>query len=221
MGKQICFYASQKDVDALTEQIHRQGGLVVDTVGKPLSKDELQLISDYNYCKEYFGSNKFFVVKSNPSLHFDSDTVKRSIDEMKAKVIEFSLCTPSPTRVIDTSSVDDYFRKGGFVVITNSEEYNRQMDALMQNPVFVDNPNHVEHGFEHGRFWYSPDIYDDKGKVSKSKELDKLFSSLSRFIKNNFRRSKGRFAYIGPYAYEEYLQGLFVPCSGRNKILVE
>ena len=222
MGKQICFYATQKDADVLIEQIYLQDGVIVDLTGKPLNKEELQSITDNAYCQKHFESNKFFVTKPEFSLCYHSNTAKKSIDEMKAEVIEFSLCAPSPAKTIDTSSVDNNFRKDGFVVIDNSEEYHRQLNELMKSPVYIDNPNYIENGFEHGRFWYSYEFFNDKGKkASKSKELDRLFNSLSKFIKSNFRQSKDKFAYIGADAYEKYREGVFIPCSGRNKIVIE
>ena len=215
MGNQICFYVTQKDADTLIEQIYHQGGGVVDLTGKPLNKEELRSITD-------FESKKFFVTKPEFTLCYHSNTTKKSIDEMKAEVIEFSLCAPSSAKTIDTSSVDNNFKKDGFVVIDNSEEYHRQMNELMKSPAYIDNPNYVEHGFEHGRFWYSYEFFnDERKKVSKSKELDRLFNSLSKFVKSNFKLSKDKFAYIGAGAYEKYLEGVFVPCSGRNKIAIE
>jgi len=222
MGRQICFYVTQKDADTLIEQIYLQGAMVVDFAGRPLQKEELQSITDNDYCQKHFESNKFFVMKPSLSLYYHSNAVKESIDEMKAEVIEFSLCRLSPAKIIDTSSVDNNFRKNGFVVINDSDEYNKQMNELMKNPVYIDNPNYVEHGFEHGRFWYTSEFFDDEGrKIKKSKEIDTLFNSLSKFIKNNFMLSKDRFAYIGAGAYEKYQEGVFIPCSGRNKIVVE
>ena len=222
MGKQVCFYVTQKDAGTLIEQIYLQGGIVVDLGGKPLNEEELQSIAGNSYCQKHLESNKFFVTKPELSLCYHSNTAKKSIDVMKAEVIEFSLCTPSSATTIDTSSVDNNFRKDGFVVIDNSEEYHRQMNELMESPAYIDNPNYVEHGFEHGRFWYSYEFFnDEKEKVSKSKELDRLFNSLSKFVKSNFKLSKDKFAYIGADAYEKYLKGVFIPCSGRNKIAIE
>ena len=222
MGRQISFYATQKDADDLIEQIYLQGGIVLESTGTPLGKDELLSITDYDYCQKHFDSNKFFVAKPDFSLCYHVNTAKKSIDEIKAEVIEFSLCNPSPTKVIDISSVDNNFRKEGFVIIDDSDEYHRQMDELIRNPTYIDNPNYVEHGFEHGRFWYSQEFFDDEGKkVSKSKELSKLFNNLSKFIKENFKQTKDKFAYIGSDAYDKYNDGIFIPCSGRNKIAVE
>lgn len=222
MGKQICFYITPKDVNSLIEQIYLQNGFVLDSTGAALSKDELVSIAHYDYCEKHFDSNKFFVAKSDFSLYYHCNTVKRRIDEQRSEVIEFSLCTPSPAKVIDTSSVENNFRKDGFIIIDNQNEYYRQMNELMKNPIYTDNPNFVEHGFEHGRFWYSPEYFDDNGKkVSKSKELSKLFNSLSKFIREHFKQTKDKFAYIGTDAYEKYRDGDFIPCSGRNKIVVE
>lgn len=222
MGKQICFYITQKDVNTLIEQIYLQDGFVLDSTGTALSKDELFSIADCDYCKKHFNSNKFFIAKQNFSLCYHANTAKRSIDEKKAEVVEFSLCTPSPAKVIDTSSVDNNFRKEGFVIIDNPDEYYKQMNEFMKNPIYIDNPSFVEHGFEHGRFWYSPEFFDDNGiEISKSKELSKLFNSLSKFIREHFKQTRDKFAYIGMDAYEKYRDGDFIPCSGRNKIAVE
>lgn len=82
--------------------------------------------------------------------------------------------------------------------------------------------NSVKHGFEHGRFWYEPNYYDEKGvQVQKSKELDKLFDSFSKYVKKNYKLTADKFAYIGPNVYEKYREGVFNPCSGKYLIKVE
>jgi hypothetical protein len=221
MGKQICFFVTQKDVNALVEQIHSYKAFVVNAEGQRLNDEDLLSIADYDYCQKHFGSNKFFIVKPEFALCFYFNINKNTIDEMKAEVISFSLCSPQPERIVDTSPVDNNFRKNGFIVIDDSDEYQRQLEELMKNPTYIDNSNYVKDGFEHGRFWYSPQYYDVNGNnINKSKELDTLFNGLSKFVKKNFRQSKDEFAYIGPDTYEKYQEGVFIPCSGRNKIVI-
>lgn len=214
MGKQICFYGTQKDVNDIIEKIQLKYGVVIDGTGTVLSKTELNSIADWYYSKSHFGGNKFYITKQEFLPYYRTKTTEKSINELTFEVIEFSLCTPSPAKVIDTSSVDVRFSKDGFVTIDNPDEYHRLMNELMENPIYVCNPNYVENGFEHGRLWYSASCFD-------SKEVCELYNSLSRYIRKHFRQTKDKFAYIGIDAYERYRQGYFIPCSGRNRIVVE
>ena len=222
MGKQVCFYASQKDVEALIDQIQRSCAIVVDASGSVLGSEALLSIADFDYCKEHFGGNKFFVTKPDLSLLYYRHEGHIFIDQMQSEVIELSLCSPSPLKVVDTSSIDNNYLKNGFVVVSDSDAYSRQMSELMKNPVYVLNPNYVENGFDYGRIWYSPDYVDVNGsRAKKSDDLHKLYKSLSKFVKSNFKMTRDKSAYIGQDAYEKHLQGVYVPCSGRYKVIVD
>lgn len=222
MSRQVCFYASQKDIDVLVDHIHNLCAIIVDTSGNILSSGALSSIADIDYCQEHFDGNKFFVTRSNLVLRYYYREGMRFIDQMQSEIIELSLCRPSPIETIDTSSVDSIYLKDGFVVINDSEAYYRQISELMKNPTYVSNPYYIENGFDCGRIWYSPDYVDENGvRTKKAKDLHDLYGSLSRFLKKNFRITKDKSAYVGKDAYEKYLQGTFVPCAGRHKIIVD
>ena len=221
MGKQICFYGTQIDVNNIIDIIHQKNGVVIDGTGTVLSKTELNSIADWYYSESHFGGNKFYITKQEFLPYHHTKTTKKSIKEFPFEVIEFSLCTPSPAKVLDTSYVDARFTKEGFVVIDDSDEYHRLMNELMENPIYVCNPNYVENGFEHGRLWYSASCFDSNESIKNHKEVCGLYNSLSRYIRDHFKQTKDKFAYIGMDAYELYHQGRFIPCSGRNSIIVE
>ena len=222
MGRQICFYATQKDVDLLIREMQRNGGIVIGYDGEELSKEHLSCIADYGFCENHFGGNRFLVTKNSFPLSHSVLEGEGEINPVESTVIEFALCTPHPPKTIDLSLVENNFRRDGFIVIDDSDEYHRQMSELMKNPTYIDNPNYIQNGFEHGRLWYSPKFFDSDGKnCSKSKELDGLYNGMRRFIKRNFKQTKDKFAYIGPDAYAKYKEGAFIPCSGRNRIDVE
>lgn len=219
MGKQICYFAKQKDINELIVYIYMLKGKIIGSESKELSEEELQLLYDYDFCQERFGKNKFWITKPGFKLVLKKYGGVEAIDELSSEVIEFSLCTPQLEKEIDTSPVDNNFRKGGYLIIDDSDEYQRQIQELMKNPTYIDNPNYIKNGYEHGRLWYAPEYYDDSGeKIHKSKELDTLYNALNRYIRKNYRISKTKFGYIGPDAYQRYLEGKFIPCSGRNKI---
>lgn len=220
MNKQVCFFITQKDVDFLISYIYSLDAFLIDYAGELLTKQATAFIADYSYCQTHFGYNNFLITKPNFSLSYRTASGKPEVDQYVSEVIEFSLCTPIPKKIIDTSSVDEKFRKGGVIVIDDSEKYHCLMRELMLDPPYVENPNYIENGFEHARFWYSPTFFtSDNNVVRKSKKSDALFNNLKTVIKENFKLSKDKFAYIGPDAYEKYLLGTFIPCSGRNRLV--
>lgn len=222
MGKQICFFASSKDIKLLIDQVQSLCAIIVDCSGNMLNSDELWAITDANYRKEHLDGTKFFISRPYLSLCYYQLHGKSYIDQLQSEVIELSFCRPSPVKIIDTSSVDNHFIKNGYVVIDDSEKYHGMMNELMKHPVYVLNPNYIENGFEYGRLWYSPDCMSGNGiRTKKSKELHELYNALRRFIQHNYKLTKDKFAYIGPDAYEKYKQGNFVPCSGSQRIVVD
>lgn len=205
MSKQISFFISNKDTDELIHLIRSLGGITVNAEGYEITK-----IID----------NKCFIKMHNSKLVYDSLGKERTLNQNVSEIIEFSVCSPQPSRIIDTSEVDNHFKRGGFFIIDDSEEFHRQMNEIMKNPTYIDNPNYIINGFEHGRIWYSHEYYDNNGKKNvKSEQLNSLFSYLQRYIKQNYKIAKNKFGYIGPDAYQKYRKGLFVPCSGR--IIIE
>ena len=204
MGKQICFFTTEEDTRDLIKIIRSVGGIIVN-----IKNQEIKTITD----------SKAFVRLKSSIMLYDIVGEEQLINQNKSEVIEFSLCARQHLQIIDTSSVDNHFKKGQFLIIDNPEEFRMQMDKLMQNPVYIKNPNYITNGFEHGRFWYNPEYYDVEGnKVIKSSELNSLFGFLQKYIKQHYKLSKDKFGYIGFNAFQKYLEGVFIPCSGKNKI---
>lgn len=219
MGRQVCFYITQFDVDDLIKVIYNKNGIIIDSTGKKLNENELKLMTDSNYYQKHFNSNKFFITKQELFLKYNFENNQKHINEIVSEVIEFSLCTPIPKKIVDTSIVYNDFKRYGFTVINDADKFHEQMKELMNNPTFIDNPNYCQNGFENGRLWYSQEYYNDEWqKVNKSKELTELFNSLKNYITKKYKLSKDKFAYIGPNAYDEYICGQFIPCCGKNKI---
>ena len=222
MGRQIRFFATPHDINILLKKIYSDNIIVIGDFGQEIKQEQFFILVNSDFSGNSFGMSQAYIAKKEFDLFYNSYDNIEKINQISSEAIEFHTCPPSPAKTIDTSPVDNNFKKGGFIVVDDSDEFDRQMKELMKNPTYIDNPSYVENGFEHGRFWYAPEYYDDYGnKVRKSKELDILFNNLSKFIKKNYRLTKDKFAYIGPDAYEKYLEGSFVPCCGRNKIVVE
>jgi hypothetical protein len=224
MGKQIRFFVTQNDVNELIKAIKLNNGIIVDSYGEELHNEELESIADYEYCEKRFWGSSFFIKLPSSKLAFSNyeKLDKKYINQLVSEIIQFNACAPHPKKVIDRSPVDNKFKKGGFIVIHDSEKYHRELEEYMKNPLYIDNPNYVINGYEHGRFWYEPKYYDEEGKHrGKLKDLDGLFNNLSKFIKMNFKLTADKYYYIAPDAYKKYQEGVFVPSSGRNVIKVD
>ena len=121
MSKQICFFVTQKDVDYLIDYIYDFGAIVIDYTGRSLTKDMLSA-TNYNDLRTQERCNNFLITKPDFSISYRGASEKLEIDQYVSEVIEFSVCTPIPKRVIDTSSVDREFQKGEFIVIDDYEK---------------------------------------------------------------------------------------------------
>ena len=222
MSKQICFFATQKDINLLLSRIYSLEAIVVDYTGKPFSKEELLYATEYSCWQNYYQHNKFLITRPRASLSYRIAHERVEVDQCISEVIEFSLCTPVPRIVVDTSSVDEEFQKDGMIIIDDTERYDRLMKELMNDPPYIENPSYIENGFEYGRLWYSSTFCNPNGDIiKKTKDGDLLFKNLKTFIQRHFLPSRDKFAYIAPDAYEKYLLGTFVPCSGRNRIVFQ
>lgn len=220
MSKQICFFTTQKDIDLLISLIYSLGAIIIDYTGKTLTKQVLSNIADYDHQQKNLHYNNVLITKPNFTLAYKMSSKGMVVDKCVSEVIEFSFCSPVPRTIIDTSSVDEEFRKEGIIVIDDTERYHRLMKALMDNPPYIENPIYIENGFECGRFWYAASFYDTDGNLNpKSKEVDTLFRGLKNHIRKNFLLSKDKSYYIAPDAYEKYLLGFYVPCSGKYRIV--
>ena len=218
MGRQICFYASPDDLYDLLNIICTNNS-IFDSSGTKLEFEEVFSRVNRDFSGQSYTASSLFIGQEEFRLsYYDGQT----LDQTKSEIIQFNACSKNPSDIIDLSPVTSKFLKNGFIVIDDSDEYYRQMDELMKNPTFISNPNYIENGYGHGRFWYSPIYYDEIGqKQVKNRELDRLFNRICGYIRKNFKLTADKFAYIGPDAYNEYIQGSFIPCSGRNRIIVE
>ena len=218
MGRQICYFASPVDLDQFFSSKLCDGIIFLDQFGNKLELKHLihAISSDFNATS--FGASQCYITKENFNIYYFSNE-NRSIDFQKSEVIQFSACRQFPQEIIDMSLITKKFSKEGFVVIDDSEEYYRQLAKLLENPIYIKNPNYIANGFEPGRLWYASDYYDNEGeKTKKTNELKSLYLSMEKYIKKQFRASKDGFGYIGPSAYQMYLEGAFVPCSGEIQI---
>ena len=125
MGKQIRFFITQKDIDKLVEMIYLNDGIVINFDGQELRKEELMYLGDYDFCQNRFGYNQFLVTNHELTLSYQSFNDRKRINQFESEVIVFSLCTPHSQKIIDTSPVDNNFKKGGFIIFDDSDEYHR------------------------------------------------------------------------------------------------
>ena len=164
-------------------------------------------IFDYVIEKEWFFINDY-------GVKIPYDTVKRMVQSHyndKGFVLRF------------------YLTKKGLNIVNNAGSNSRFVDALFSDVIEISicspPPPNVRglivlpNQYEHGRFWYEKQYYDQNDNIiTKSQELDKMYSSLVRRVRKNAIISKTKFAYILPDAYRKYKEGTFIPCSGRNTI---
>lgn len=89
----------------------------------------------------------------------------------------------------------------------------------------VNPPEHLrdaDNRYEHARFWYATSYYDDEGKIiQKINEIDKVYSSLARFVRKHSIKSQDGDFYILPDAYRLYKENKFIPCSGLYDIIFD
>lgn len=202
MGKKVCFFITEKDAIDLIEIIKFYGGVKFDTEKNDLQKN-----------------NKFFFKLPDSVLVYASYNGEKNLNQIESEIIEFSLSKPQSPQVLDVSSVEEHFRKGEFIVVDDSDKFRSLMDELQKNPIYIDNPNYIPNGYECGRIWFEPKYYDINGiKKSKNKKLTSLFSAIKRYVQKNYVLATNKNYYIGPDAFQKYIDGEFIPCSGSSII---
>ena len=219
MGNQVNFFASPSDLKQLFYRMSEKDVIILSTVGDVLNAEDVFDRIESDYRGKTFGESNVCIACSNSNIVYTFFENHKSIDQLQSEVIQFNACIQMPKKVLDKSSVYNHFKKEGFIVIHDTAEYQRRMDELMKHPIYINNPNYINNGFEHGRFWYAPSYYDCCGsKVYKSKEIEHLYKFIANYIHRFYMPSKDRFGYIAPFAYQEYLKGNFIPCSGKNMV---
>ena len=217
MGSQICFFITPNDFAYLLDKTLSYDIIILDKYGEEITPGELYSKIEYGYERKICHSDNYYFTKNGFNISYFSDS--GLLDFQKSEVIQFSFCKNSPPKILDKSTIDQRFLKNGFIVIDDSAEYSKLLDDIIKNPVYKDNPNYIENGYEHGRLWFANSYYDEYGiKITKSDELKKFYSSMQRFIKKNWKLSNDKFGYIGIEAYRLYLQNQFIPCSGKSRI---
>ena len=54
--------------------------------------------------------------------------------------------------------------------------------------------------------------------ISTNRDLKNVSVEVGDIVAKNYKISKCKCGYIGPYAYDEYLKGNYLPCSGKTRI---
>lgn len=174
MGRQIRFWAIQKDYEELSEILIQNDIIVLTRSGNRLEPSSKKFYT-------VFGAEQCFLTKEGLRLPYDEN---KNVDRWNSEVVEFANCRPSKLKISDPSGC-----------------------------------KLIRTGYEHGRLWYDPYFRDDSyNETAKCKELTAMYNLLKRYIQKNYRISKCKCGYIGPYAYEEYMKDNFIPCSGKNRI---
>ena len=93
MSKQICFFATQRDIALLTGYIFTLEARIIDYVGNDLTKEVLYASFD-----NAFQEKSFLITKSNFLLSYRTTDGKREIDPYTSEVIEMSTCRPISIR---------------------------------------------------------------------------------------------------------------------------
>ena len=112
MGRQIGFYASQKDMSEMIDYLYANGGIMINENGTELSKDELDNIQDREYIKKKYRFPDMFVKckDSNIIFNYYPKIDRKSLDMFKSEVIDFS-----PSKRSDD---DTYYAQGRFHIET-------------------------------------------------------------------------------------------------------
>ena len=122
MGKQIRFYITQPDADALIELICSKGGIFMSTSGEELTKDDLAQITNVEYIEEKYKDSCVYIKLPDSKLIFNHFT-RIHIDFMCSDVIQFVL--PHPVK-----NKKDAFVEGRFWYETSYYDKNGE---LIQN----------------------------------------------------------------------------------------
>lgn len=174
MGRQIRFWAIQKDYEELSEILLQNDIIVLTRSGNRLEPSNKKFYT-------VFGTEQCVLTKEGFYLKYKPDN---AFDPWNSEVIEFIFCRPNKLKITDSN---------GCRIIRTC--------------------------YEHGRLWYDPNFYDENfNKNPKCKELSSMYDTLKRYIKKNYKISKCKCGYIGPYAYDEYLKGNYISCSGKTRI---
>ena len=197
MGKDICFFITEDDATNLISKIKSFGGFEVD---------------------EYKANNNYFFALPDSKIVYTSYNGRKKINPIESDVIELSCSVPQPAKILDMSLIEKNFRKGDFVVVDDSSKFNRLMNELKENPIYIDNPNYIFNGYKNGRIWFENQYYVNGNRKNKSKKIMSLFSAIKKHIQKEYVLSVDKGYYIGPDAFQKYKQGTFVPCSGKNVV---
>lgn len=214
MGRQVCFFITPHDLRCFLDTVLSDDIIILDDCGKKITSDVLCADAEDVFNKKQGGAKNFYFTKNGFNIAYNP--ISKKLDSICSEVIEFNYGGNSPKMRLDTSSVDKRFSKNGFIVIDDTDAYYKMLEDIYANPVYIDNPNYVENGYEHGRLWFDNTYYDENGiKTAKREELTKLYNQMKRFATKNWKLSNDKFGYIGTDAYELYLKNRFRPCSGK------
>lgn len=219
MSKQICFYSTEQDIKELFNCSFLKDIILIKNDGKEVAIDEF-LNDAYTYfADDSFSIKTYYLCDKDSIIEYDKIDNNCYINPTKSDVIEFFYNHKIPPKVLDTSSVDKLFMKNGFLIIDDSSRYRILIKELYEKPKYIDNPNYIKNGYEHGRFWYCDKYLDDLGNIiKKSNGMSKVFDQIRRYISKNYLLSCTKFAYIGLDAYNNYKLNRFIPCSGKTVI---
>ncbi len=199
MGRQTRFFATPVDLEELLSAIVEKGGRLLNRYGEEIAFDvAIDLIRSY-YAGEI---NEIYPPKALP------DILKSRID---------AIAIPDAVIVIAHSNDGEPFLdRCDSEVIEFS--MNRRVTLPYSPRPTADPLPAIENGYEYGRFWYTKEGFDGERcewvPKPHEKELTKLFNFIHRTIRKNYRIDTNHSEYIGPDAYEAYLNGTFVPCQG-------
>ena len=215
MGRQIRFFATASDFHQLLDIIYSRGAYVLDHSGNKLSLENIKENIFDSYTTENF-LHHFYIVKDGWRIAFSNGFV----NQLDSEAIEVSICRKIPEKTVDMSPVHKHFQINGYTVISDSDKYFELLREYEKNPIYIPNPQYVENGYEHGRFWCPSFFYDaDSKSPPQSKAVTREFNALVRVIKKLGTLSDDKkTAYILPDAFEGFKNKTFIPRSGISTI---
>lgn len=202
MGRQTRFFATQVDWAELLGYVISKGGRLLNRMGEELSLEEA------------VGFMGAYIAGEYPDLT-SLEVWKRLVDSIAISdaVMVYGRTTEG-RRYVDQSASEVIEVRVGRKTTPNVD-HRPTADPLPT----------IENAYKSGRLWYEKNGFDlEKTEwyvKPHEKELARLFNSIHRYIRKNYRIDTQKSDYIGPHAYQYYSEGAFFPYSGQYRLYFE
>lgn len=146
MGKQICFFANEVDLKEMFKIVALDEIVLLNKTGEIVTIEDFFSCIDSYFQKDNQLTQTWYLSCSDSKIEYIISGDYRCVNPLKSDVIEFHHCTKIPSKILDTSSVNNMFLKNGFIVIDDTDKYNSLMEELRRNPKYINNPHYKKMG---------------------------------------------------------------------------